>query len=70
MGGDGCHSEPILENRIFTKGRVCFGRDIAGTRWALPDNDVEMAQQVSAENQLLVLGRLMKGWRRYRGLVG
>lgn len=26
----------------------------------LPESDVEMAQQVSAENQLLVLGRLIR----------
>lgn len=44
--------------------------NIAGTGRAQPGNNVEMAQQVSAENRVLVLHRLTKGCRGCWGLVG
>lgn len=71
MEGNSCWSKPILETRIFAKGRINFHHNnVAGTRWALPHDNVEMAQQVSAENQLSVLGGLIKGRRRCWGLAG
>lgn len=61
MEGNSCLSKPILETCVFAKGRVNFHHsNIAGTGWVLPESDVEMAQQVSAENQLLVLSRLTR----------
>lgn len=70
MEGNSCWSEPILETRVFGKGRVNFHHNnVAGIGRALPD-DVELAQQVSAENQVLVLCRLTKGWRGHWDLVG
>lgn len=63
MEGNSCWSKPILESCVFAKGRVNFDHNSgAGTGRALPDDDVEMAQQVSAENQVLVFCRLTEGW--------
>ena len=60
MEGNSCWSKPILETHVFSKGRAGFHHNkVAGTGQAPPDSNAEMVQQVSAENQLLVLGRLL-----------
>lgn len=69
MEGNSCWFKPILETHLFAKGRANLHHKVAGTGRALLDSNVEMIQQVSAENQLLVVGGLMKGWRRRWGLV-
>lgn len=69
--GNSCWSKPILETRVFSKGRARFHHNkVAGTGQARPDSNAEMVQQVSAENQLLVLGWLLQRSRRRWGRVG
>lgn len=34
MGGNNCWAKPILETRVFAKGRGSFCAEVVGTRWS------------------------------------